>query len=182
MPGWCVEFGYCIFSRDDPEEGRISSSVQGFVAFDEELRASGVTPWFLWRAPPCLCRPCGLLRLNVLAPWPFSWLVASWTEVLSGRSGSCSAQPSRCLQCVVLPGKTHSSNPCLAALAGENLPGFEAPPRTSRWDFLQIHIGDNWPLRFDGRPRFRCISPLSPSFKLSRACEVRDKACPSSLM
>ena len=44
MPGWCVEFGYCIFSRDDPEEGHISSSVQGFVAFDEELRASEVTP------------------------------------------------------------------------------------------------------------------------------------------
>ena len=35
MPDWCVEVGGYIFSRDDPEEGRTSSSVQGFVAFDE---------------------------------------------------------------------------------------------------------------------------------------------------
>jgi len=35
MPGWCVEVGGCIFSRDDLEEGRTSFSVQGFVAFDE---------------------------------------------------------------------------------------------------------------------------------------------------
>jgi len=44
MPGWCVELGCCIFSRDDQGEGHISSSVPGFVAFAEELRASGVTP------------------------------------------------------------------------------------------------------------------------------------------
>jgi hypothetical protein len=35
MLGWCVEVGGCIFSMDDPEEGRISSSVESFVAFDE---------------------------------------------------------------------------------------------------------------------------------------------------
>jgi hypothetical protein len=35
MPGWCVEIGGCIFSRDDPEEGCISSLVESFVAFDE---------------------------------------------------------------------------------------------------------------------------------------------------
>jgi len=44
MLDWCVEIGCCTFSRDDPEGGRVSSSVQGFVVFDDELRASGVTP------------------------------------------------------------------------------------------------------------------------------------------
>ncbi len=44
MLDWCVEIGCCIFSRDDPEGGRVSSSVQGFVVFDDELRASEVTP------------------------------------------------------------------------------------------------------------------------------------------
>jgi hypothetical protein len=45
MLDWGVEIGCCIFSRDDPEGARVvSSSVQGFVVFDDELRASGVTP------------------------------------------------------------------------------------------------------------------------------------------
>jgi len=35
MLGWCVEIGGCIFSRDDLEEGHISSLVESFVAFDE---------------------------------------------------------------------------------------------------------------------------------------------------
>jgi hypothetical protein len=34
-PGYCVEIGGCIFSRDGPEEGRISYSVESFVASDE---------------------------------------------------------------------------------------------------------------------------------------------------
>jgi len=44
MLDWCVEIGCCTFSRDDPEGGYISSSAQGLVVFDDELRASGVTP------------------------------------------------------------------------------------------------------------------------------------------
>jgi len=43
MLDWYVEIGCCIFSRDDREGGRVSSSVHGFVVFDDELRASGVT-------------------------------------------------------------------------------------------------------------------------------------------
>ena len=35
MLGWRVEIGGCIFSRDDLEEGCISSLVESFVAFDE---------------------------------------------------------------------------------------------------------------------------------------------------
>jgi len=35
MLGWRVEIGGCIFSRDDLEEGHISSLVESFVAFDE---------------------------------------------------------------------------------------------------------------------------------------------------
>ena len=35
MLGWGVEVGGCIFSRDDSEEGYISSLVESFVAFDE---------------------------------------------------------------------------------------------------------------------------------------------------
>ena len=41
--GWHVVVEVCIFSRDDPKEGRISSSVQGFVAFDGLARICGVT-------------------------------------------------------------------------------------------------------------------------------------------
>jgi hypothetical protein len=35
MPDQCVEIGGRIFSRDGPEEGRISCLVESFVAFDE---------------------------------------------------------------------------------------------------------------------------------------------------
>ena len=44
MLDWCVDIGCCIFSRDDPGGGRVSSSAQGFVVFDGELRASEATP------------------------------------------------------------------------------------------------------------------------------------------
>ena len=44
MSGQRVDPGRCTPSRDDLEEGRISSSVESFVAFAEQPWASGATP------------------------------------------------------------------------------------------------------------------------------------------
>src|SRR4030042_1424649 len=64
----------------------------------------------------------GLPQPNSLARSLFFCLLVGLTETLPGRGDSCNAPPSHCLQCVILPGRIHASNPCLAAPDDESLP------------------------------------------------------------